>query len=86
MLRIPGRSIVLKAYSVHLSFVHFAMGSPYGSSVVSLPLDRNEVLLDNWSVFLQDGVTLFGSDYDDLISIEGITSVGLLEVPFPDRP
>ena len=42
--------------------------------------------MDNWSVFLQDGVTLFGSDSDDLISIEGITSVGLLEVLFPDRP
>ena len=38
--------------------------------------------LDNWSVFLQDGVTLFGSDSNDLISIEGITSVGLLGVFF----
>ena len=34
--------------------------------------------LDSWSVFLQDGVTLFGSDSTDLISIEGITTVGLL--------
>ena len=34
--------------------------------------------LDSWSVFLQDGVTLFGSDAADLISIEGITTVGLL--------
>ena len=34
--------------------------------------------LDSWSVFLQDGVTLFGSDSSDLISIEGITTVGLL--------
>ena len=34
--------------------------------------------LDSWSVFLQDGVTLFGSDSNDLISIEGITTVGLL--------
>ena len=34
--------------------------------------------LDSWSVFLQDGVTLFGSDSTDLISIEGISSVGLL--------
>ena len=82
----PAHSIGSKAYSVHLSFVHFTMGSPYGSSVVFLPLDRNEVLLDNWSVFLQDGVTLFESDSDDLILIEGITSVGLLEVLFPDRP
>ena len=34
--------------------------------------------LDSWSVFLQDGVTLFGSDSTELISIEGITTVGLL--------
>ena len=76
MLRIPARLIVSKAYSVHLSFVHFEMGSPYGSSVVFLPLDRNEVLLDNWSVFLQDGVTLFGSDSDDLILIEELLQLG----------
>ena len=38
--------------------------------------------LDNWSVFLQDGVTLFGSVSNDLISIEGITSVGLFGVFF----
>ena len=38
--------------------------------------------LDNWSVFLQDGVTLFGSDSNDLISIEGISTVGLLGVVF----
>ena len=42
--------------------------------------------LDNWSVFLQDGVTLFGSDSTDLISIEGITSARLLGVFFPVRP
>ena len=34
--------------------------------------------LDSWSVFLQDGVTLLGSDSNHLISIEGITTVGLL--------
>ena len=34
--------------------------------------------LDSWSVFFQDGVTLFGSDSHDLISIEGITTVWLL--------
>ena len=34
--------------------------------------------LDSWSVFLQDGATLFGSDSIDLISIEGFTTVGLL--------
>ena len=34
--------------------------------------------LNSWSVFLQDGVTPFGSDSTYLISIEGITTVGLL--------
>ena len=34
--------------------------------------------LDSWSVFLQDGVTLFGSDSNDLISTEGITTVRFL--------
>ena len=29
-------------------------------------------------MFLQDGVTLFGSDSNDLISREGLTTVGLL--------
>ena len=38
--------------------------------------------MDNWSVFLQDGVTLFGSDSNDLISIEGISTIGLLGVVF----
>ena len=31
-----------------------------------------------WSVFLQDGDTLFGSGSNDLISSEGIPTVGLL--------
>ena len=31
-----------------------------------------------WSVFLQDGVTLFGSGSNDLVSSEGILTVGLL--------
>ena len=34
--------------------------------------------LDIWSVFLQDGVTLFRSDSNVLISSEGITTVGVL--------
>ena len=34
--------------------------------------------LDSWSVFLQDGVTPVGSGSVDLISNEGITSVGFL--------
>ena len=34
--------------------------------------------LDSWSVFLQYGVTLFRSDSHDLISSEGIPTVGLM--------
>ena len=39
-----------------------------------------------WSVFLQDGVTLFGSGSNDLISSEKIPTVGLLGAFFPARP
>ena len=39
--------------------------------------------LDSWSVFLQDGVTPVGSGSIDLISNEGIASVGLLVAFFP---
>ena len=39
--------------------------------------------LDSWSVFLQDGVTLFGSGSRNLISSEGIPSVGLMGAFFP---
>ena len=56
----------------------FAIGSPYGSTVVSSHSIETKSSLDSWSVFLQDGVTLFGSDSNDLISIEGFTTVGLL--------
>ena len=42
--------------------------------------------LDIWSVFLQEGVTPVGSGSDDLISNEGITTVGLLGAFFPARP
>ena len=59
----------------------FTMGSPYGLSVVFLPLDRKSSLAI-WSVFLQDGVTLFESESNVLISSEGITTVGLLGVFF----
>ena len=39
--------------------------------------------LDSWSVFLQDGVTLFGSGSRKLISSEGIPRVGLMGAFFP---
>ena len=42
--------------------------------------------LDSWSVFLQDGVTFFGSGSHDLISSEGIIRVGLLGAFFPGCP
>ena len=42
--------------------------------------------LDSWSVFLQDGVTLFGSGSRNLISSEGIPRVGLMGASFPSRP
>ena len=79
----PAHSIGTKASSVHLSFVYFALWVERGFPPTR---SKRSFSLDNWSVFLQDGATLFGSDSNDLISIEGITSVGLLEVLFPDRP
>ena len=82
MLRIPAHSIGTKASSVHLSFVTSRWGHPMGRVRFSFHSIETKFSLDNWSVFLQDGVTLFGSDSDELISIEGITSVGLLGVFF----
>ena len=56
----------------------FAMGSPYGSSVFFSHSIVTKSALDIWSVFLQDGVTPVGSGSVDLISNDGITTVGLL--------
>ena len=61
----------------------FAMGSPCGSSVFFSHSFITKSALDIWSVFLQDGVTPVGSGSVDLISIEGITTVGLLGAFFP---
>ena len=63
----------------------FAMGSPCGSSVFSHSIVTKSAL-DSWTVFLQDGVTPVGSGPDDLISNEGIPTVGLLRAFFPARP
>ena len=79
---IPAHSIGTKASSVHLSFVTSRWGHPMGRVWFSSHSIETKFSLDNWSVFLQDGVTLFGSDSNELISIEGITSVGLLGVFF----
>ena len=56
----------------------FAMGSPYGSSMVFLHSITMKSSLVIWSVFLQDGVTLFVSGSKDLLSSEGIPTVGFL--------
>ena len=60
----------------------FAMGSPCGSSCVFSHSIVTKSTLDSWSVFLQDGVPPLGSGSDDLISNEGITTVGLLGAVF----
>ena len=78
VLRISAHSIGTKASSVHLSFVASRWGHPMGRVWFSSHSIKTKSSLDSWSVFLQDGVTLFGSDSADLISIEGITTVGLL--------
>ena len=78
MLRISAHLIGMKASSVHLSFVALRWGHPMGRVWFSYHSIETKSSLDSWLVFLQDGVTLFGSDSTDLISIEGITTVGLL--------
>ena len=82
MLCISTHSIGTKASSVHLSFVTSRWGHPMGRVWFSSHSIETKFSLDNWSVFHQDGVTLFGSDSNDLISIEGISTVGLLGVVF----
>ena len=64
----------------------FAMWSPCGSCVFFSHSIVMKSTLDSWSVFLQDGVTPVGSGSDDLISNEGITTVGFLRAVFPARP
>ena len=71
-------SIGTKASFIHLSFVALRWGRPMGRVWFSSHSIKMKSSLDSWSVFLQGGVTLFGSDSTDLISIEGITTVGLL--------
>ena len=78
MLRISAHSIGTKASSIHLSLAASRWDHPRGRVWFSSHSIETKSSLDKWSVFLQDGVTLFGSDSNDLISIEGITTVGLL--------
>ena len=77
MLRISAHSIGTKAYAIHLSLVASRWGHPTGQVWFSFHSIETKSSLDSWSVFLQDGVTLFGSDSIDLISSEGITTVGI---------
>ena len=56
----------------------FALGSPYGLVWFFSHSIATKSSLVIWFVFLQDAVTLFGSGSNDLISSEGIPTVGLL--------
>ena len=76
--RISAHSIGTKASSVHLSLVASQWGHPTGRVWFFSHSIETKSSLDIWSVFLQDGVTLFGSESNVLISSEGITTVGLL--------
>ena len=78
MLHISVHSIGTKVSSIHLSFIASRWGHPLGRVWFSSHSIETKSSSDSWSVFLQDGVTLFGSDSSDLISIEGITTVELL--------
>ena len=77
-MRISAHSIGMKASSIHPSFVASRWGHPMGRVWFSFHSIGMKSSLDSWSVFLQDGVTLFGSVSNDVISSEGITTVGLL--------
>ena len=77
----------MKACSIHLSSIASRWGHPTGRVWLFFPLDRNKVFsLDSWSVFLQDGVTLFVSGFRNFISSEGIPRVGLTGAFFPGCP
>ena len=85
---VSGRVAYFYALDRNEGFLHpsilscFAMGSPYGSSVILSCSIVTKFSLDIWLVFLQDGVALFGSGSNDLFSSEGITTVGLLGALF----
>ena len=75
---ISAHSIGTKASSIHLFLVASRWGHPTGRVWFfphSIAMKSSLVI---WSVFLQDGVALFGSGSNDLISSEGIPTVGLL--------
>ena len=76
--RISAHSIGTKASSIHLSLVASRWNHPTGRVWFfshSIAMKSSLVI---WSIFLQDGVTPFGSGSNDLISSKGIPTVGLL--------
>ena len=75
---LSAHSIGPQASSVPLSLVALRWGHPAGLVWFFSHSIETKSSLDIWSVFLQDGVTLFGSESNVLISSEGITTVGLL--------
>ena len=60
----------------YLSLVASRWGHPTGRVWFFAHSIATKSSLVIWSVFLQDGVTLFGSDSNDLISSEGIPTAG----------
>ena len=78
MWRISAHSIGTKASSIHLSLVASRWGHPTGRVWFFSHSIATKSSLVIWSVFLQDGVTLFRSGSNDLISSEGIPAVGFL--------
>ena len=78
MWRLSAHSIGTKASPYHLSLVASRWGHPTGRVWFFSHSIATKSSLVIWSVFLQDGVTLFGSGSNNLISSEGIPTVGLL--------
>ena len=82
VLCIAAHSIGTKAYSIHLSLVASRWGQSTGRMWFFLPLDRNEVFF-GWLVGIPSG---WGQPLrvrsNNLISSEGITTVGLLRAFF----
>ena len=76
--RISAHSIGTKASSIHLSLVASRWGPPTGRVWFFSRSIATKSSLIICSLFLQDGVTLFGSGSNDLVSSEGIRTVGLL--------
>ena len=84
--RLSAHSFGTKASSIHLSLVALRWGHPMGRVWFFSHSIATKSSLVIWSVFLQDGVTLFGSGSIDLISSEGNSSSWALGCVFPACP